>query len=200
MKIAVFASGNGSNLQALIDAEKAGELSSGEITLVISDNPGAYALKRAEEAGIPTYVQAPKPGETRVSFDEKVTEVLRKKGIEFIVLAGFMRILSDAFVDEFAGKIMNIHPALLPSFKGACGIKDAFEYGVKITGVTVHFVDNVLDGGPVILQEAVPVLPEDTLESLEEKIHEAEHKLYPLAVRRFVDGKIKLEGRKVFFK
>ena len=194
MKIAVFVSGNGSNLQALIDAQ---DLSGGEIVLVVSDKPQARALERAEKAGIKTFILEAEGFDSREEYDEAIIEQLDKEGIEFIVLAGFMRILSAGFVDKYYGKIVNIHPSLLPAFKGTHGIRDAFEQGADTTGVTVHFVDRDLDAGPIILQEEVKIEEADTLESLEEKIHVVEHKLYPKAVRFFVEGKLKIEGNKV---
>ena len=133
---------------------------------------------------------------SREEYDQEIIKELKKKEIDLIVLAGFMRILSGPFVDEYRGRIMNIHPALLPSFKGTHGIKDAFEYGVKVTGVTVHFVDKGLDSGPVILQSCVRVEESDTMETLEEKIHKEEHRLYPEAVRLFAEDRLKTEGRK----
>jgi len=197
MNIAVLASGNGTNLQALIDAEKRGELSGGKITLVAGDKPKAFALERAKKAGIRTFVLEAEPGQSREEYDSKLLAGLKESKTELVVLAGFMRILGDRFVDEYEGRILNIHPALLPSFAGAHGIKDALEHGVKVTGVTVHFVNKELDAGPVILQEKVSIGEDDTLESLEEKIHKVEHRLYPEAVRLFVEGKLKIEGRKV---
>ena len=194
MNIAVFVSGNGSNLQALIDAQ---DLSGGEIVLVVSDKPQARALERAEKAGIKTFILEAEGFDSREEYDEAIIEQLDKEGIEFIVLAGFMRILSAGFVDKYYGKIVNIHPSLLPAFKGTHGIRDAFEQGADTTGVTVHFVDRDLDAGPIILQEEVKIEEADTLESLEEKIHVVEHKLYPKAVRFFVEGKLKIEGNKV---
>ncbi|MFH1552226.1 MAG: phosphoribosylglycinamide formyltransferase [Candidatus Omnitrophota bacterium] len=196
MNIAVFVSGNGSNLQALIDEEKKGELADGRIVLVVCDKPGAFALERARKAGIKTFVLEA-ADQSREEYDKKVLQKLREDRIELVVLAGFMRILSDHFVDEYKSRILNVHPALLPSFKGASGIKDAFEHGIKITGVTVHFVDKELDSGPIILQAHVKVDDSDTLETLEEKIHAEEHKLYPEAVRLFVGGKLKVDGGKV---
>ncbi len=197
MNIAVFVSGNGSNLQALIDAEKSGNLAEAKIALVVSDNPEAYALKRAQEAGIKTFVLEAKAFKSREEYDKKVMEQLCAAKIELIVLAGFMRLLSDHFVDEYYGRIINIHPALLPSFKGTRGIKDAFDCGVKVTGVTVHFVNKELDAGPIILQSPVEIMKDDTLETLEEKIHKIEHRLYPEAVRLFVQGCLRIEGQKV---
>ncbi|MFQ5952030.1 MAG: phosphoribosylglycinamide formyltransferase, partial [Candidatus Omnitrophota bacterium] len=169
----------------------------GKIVLVVCDKSEAYALKRAQKAGIRTFILEAKGSESREAYDRQVMEELKALGIELIVLAGFMRLLSDQFVDEYYGRIMNIHPALLPSFKGTHGIKDAFEYGVKVTGVTVHFVNKQLDAGPVILQESVLVDEKDTEETLEEKIHKVEHKLYPEAVRLFSQGRLQAEGRRV---
>lgn len=197
VNIAVFVSGNGSNLQALIDAEKSGALGAGRLALVVSDNAGAFALERAKKAGVKTFVLEKTGFKTREEYDKAVASELDKNGIEAIVLAGFLRILSTGFIKKYKERILNVHPALLPSFKGLHGIKDAFDYGVKITGVTVHFVDDELDGGAVILQGAVSVDPKDTPETLEAKIHKVEHELYPRAVRLFVDGKLRIEGRKV---
>ncbi len=197
MNIAVFVSGNGSNLQALIDAERSGALGAGRLALVVSDNAKAFALERAKKAGIRTFVLEKTGFKKREEYDKVIIAELEKGGTEAIVLAGFLRILSEGFIKKYKGRILNVHPALLPSFKGLHGIKDAFDYGVKITGVTVHFVDNELDGGAVILQGIVPVEPGDTPETLEAKIHKVEHELYPRAVRLFVDGKLRIEGRKV---
>lgn len=197
MNIAVFVSGNGSNLQALIDAEKSGALGAGRLALVVSDKPKAFALERAKKAGIKTVVLEKTGFKTREEYDRAVIAELESSGIEAIVMAGFLRILSDHFIEKYAGRMLNVHPSLLPSFKGLHGIKDAFDYGVKVTGVTVHFVTKELDAGPVILQGVVPIEAGDTLETLEEKVHKEEHKLYPRAVRLFVEGKLKIEGNKV---
>ncbi len=197
MNIAVFVSGNGSNLQALIDAERMGNLADGRIILVVSDREDAFALKRAEKAGVEVLILKSTGFSEREDYDKKVSEILEDKNIDLIVLAGFMRILSDFFVDKYDGRIINIHPALLPLFKGAHGIRDAFEAGAKDTGATVHFVTRELDSGPIILQESIKIEESDTLESLEEKIHKIEHKLYPEAVKLFVEGKLKIEDNKV---
>ncbi|MBU0683303.1 MAG: phosphoribosylglycinamide formyltransferase [Candidatus Omnitrophota bacterium] len=197
MKIAVLVSGNGSNLQALIDAEKKGNLAGGKIAVVISDNPDAFAVTRARKIGIETIVLKKQDFKSREDFDTELIRKLRDRKIELVVLAGFMRILTDAFIEEYKNRILNIHPALLPSFKGAHGIKDAFKSGTKVTGVTVHFVEKEVDSGPIILQSSVCIREEDTEADLEEKIHKEEHKLYPEAVRLFVEGKLKIEGRKV---
>jgi len=199
MKFAVFASGYGSNLQVIIDAVKAGEIKA-ELALVFSNNRKAPALERAQKEGIKTLFLDPKHYATPQSFERALVIHLKDEGVDFIVLAGYMRILTSFFVKTYSQKIFNIHPSLLPSFKGMQGIKDAFTYGAKVTGVSVHFVDEKMDHGPLILQEAVRIIEKDTLESLEEKIHALEHKLYPQAIQLFVDGHLKIKGRKVEIK
>ena len=194
LRFAVFVSGNGSNLQAIIDAVKRGEIKA-ELALVVSSNKKAYALRRAEEAGIATAVFDPKDYTNRQSVDRDIVIKLSQEKIDFIVLAGYMRLLTPYFVKKYESKILNIHPSLLPSFKGVAGIKDAFTYGAKVTGVTVHFVDDKMDHGPIILQEAVKIAESDTLETLEQKVHKAEHGIYPKAIALFVEGRLKLKGR-----
>lgn len=196
-RFAVFISGNGSNLQALIDAIKAGEIQNAEIGLVVSSNQKAYGLRRAEEAGIKTAVFDPKDYTNRQSVDRDIVIRLAEERIDFIVLAGYMRLLTPYFVNKYPRKILNIHPSLLPSFKGVEGIKDAWTYGCKVTGVTIHFVDDKMDHGPIILQDSLKISEKDTVETLEEKIHKLEHKLYPKAVQLFVEGRLKIKGRKV---
>ena len=200
MNIAVLVSGNGSNLQAISDADKKNELSGGKVLLVISDNPKAFALERAKKSGIKTVVLEKLAFQTREEYDEALIKTLKENNIELVVLAGFMRILTERFIDEYENRVLNILPALLPSFKGANGIKDALKEGVKITGVTVHFVEKVVDSGPVILQKSVRVEENDTLDSLEEKIHRAEHEIYPKAIRLFVEGRLKIENKIVKIK
>ena len=195
-KIAVFASGFGSNLQALIDYNKTDDLN-GNIVLVFSNNKDAYALKRAEENKIKAVFMDPSEYSTREEYDSKIIELPEKEKVDLVVLAGYMFVLSPEFVSRFKNRILNIHPSLLPSFKGAHGIKDAFDYGVKVTGVTVHFADEGLDSGPIILQKALDIDQDESLEGLEEKIHKIEHKIYPLAVRYFCEDRLKIEGRKV---
>ena len=195
-RIAVFASGFGSNLQALIDFSKSKDIS-GEIVLVFSNNKDAFALKRAKKSNIKAVFMNPKKYGSRRQFDLKVMKLMKEEKIDLIVLAGYMFLLSPEFVSEFKNKILNIHPALLPSFKGTHGIKDAYEYGVKVTGVTVHFVDKDLDSGPIILQEAIDIDPRDSMEELEEKIHKVEHRIYPLAVKYFCEDILVIKGRKV---
>lgn len=196
MNIAVFASGFGSNLQAVINAVKSGKIKA-KLSLVVSDTPACYALKRARRAGIETLVQEARKFCDRTAYDKEIVRQLRKRKINLVVLAGFMRIISPYFVRAYKNRIINIHPALLPSFKGTHGIRDAFRYGVKVTGPTVHFVDEKMDHGPIILQEAVPVKENDTEKTLAERMHKAEHRIYPLAIKLFVEKKIKVSGRKV---
>jgi len=196
MQFAVFASGNGTNLQAIIEAVKNKEITA-ELALVFSDNRKANAIKRAEDAGIKTLCLDPKDYTNPQSFDRDIAIYLKEHNIDFIVLAGYMRLLTPFFVKQFSDKILNIHPSLLPSFKGLRGIKDAFTFGVKVTGVTVHFVNEKMDNGPIILQESLKIQERDTLETLEEKIHAIEHKIYPKAIQLFVEGRLKIKGRKV---
>ncbi len=196
MKFAVFASGNGTNFQAIVDAVKKGEIKA-ELVLLFSDNRKAFAIKRAEEAGIKTLVVDPKSYTNKQSFERDVVIALKEEAIDFIVLAGYMRLLTAYFVKEFPKKIINIHPSLLPSFKGMEGIKDAFTYGAKTTGVTVHFVDDKMDHGPIIAQESLKILDSDTLESLSEKIHKIEHRIYPKVIQLFAEGRLRIKGRKV---
>lgn len=197
MKAAVLVSGNGTNLQALIDAEKKGRLGRCRIALVVSDREQAHALERARRAGIDTAVIEPLPGQTREEFDRAMLDRIEEKEIELVLLAGFMRVLSPVMVKAFIGRILNIHPALLPAFKGLGAIQKAYEYGVKVTGVTVHVVDEGVDTGPILLQGAVEIGDEMTLEELEDEIHKKEHELYPEAVRLFSESLFRAEGRKM---
>lgn len=196
MNIAVFASGRGTNFSAIIRATKLGKINA-NLSLLVCDNPGAPAIGRAQRAGIKVAKVLREDFGAKKDFENRIIQHLQENKIDLIVLAGFMRVLSPDFVAQYKNKIINIHPALLPSFKGTQSIKDAFEYGVKVTGVTVHFVDEKMDHGPIILQAAVKIEEDDTQESLEAKIHKTEHKLYPEAIRLYVEGKLKLEGRKV---
>lgn len=195
-RIAVLASGFGSNLQALIDFSKNDDLN-GEIVLVFSDKSGAHALQRAKNHGIKAVFLDPAQFKTRKQYDEQIIGILEEEKIDLVVLAGYMLLISQNILAKFKNRIINIHPALLPAFKGTYGIKDAFDYGVKVTGVTVHFVDEGLDSGPIIIQQAVEVSEGDSIEALEEKIHAVEHKIYPLAVKYFCSGMLKIKGRKV---
>lgn len=196
MNIAVFCSGNGTNLQAIIDARKRGHVKA-DIKLVVSDMPDAFALTRAKKAGIETFVAERKNFQSKKDFEENIIEKLKKEKIDLVVLAGYMRMLSGDFINKYKDRIINIHPALLPSFKGTHGVRDAFQYGIKVTGPTVHFVTEDMDAGPIILQSPVMVREDDTEETLAEAIHREEHKIYPQAIRLFAEGKLKIEGRKV---
>ena len=193
-KLAVLCSGRGTDLQSIIDAIKAGTLQA-EISIVITDKPNVKALERAEIAGIKNICVDRKKFDTRADFEAELLRNLAE--IDLVVLAGFMRILSPEFVKNFTGRLMNIHPSLLPSFKGAHAHKDALEYGVKVSGCTVHFVDEGTDSGPIILQAAVEVKEDDTEETLSARILEQEHIIYPKAIQLFVEKRLKIEGRKV---
>ena len=186
-RIAVLVSGGGTNLQALIDARDRVALPHGELALVVSNNPDAYALERAEKAGIPVAVCARAKGEPRADFEARLADILVKKGIEMIVLAGFMAILSADFVNRWPDRIINVHPSLIPSFcgEGFYGLRvhrAALDYGVKVTGATVHYVNEIPDGGRIIAQKAVDILPDDTPETLQRRVMEqAEWILLPRA-------------------
>lgn len=187
LRIAVLASGRGSNLQALVDADESGRMG-GKVALVVSDNPGAYALERAKEHGIPSCVIERKNFASRRDFDSAFADAVEESGVDIVALAGFMRIISPSFLHRLPGKVINIHPSLLPAFPGLDAQKQALEYGVKITGCTVHFVDEGVDTGPIIIQSAVPVLPDDTVELLSARILQQEHIIYPKAVTMIARG------------
>lgn len=201
VKIAVLVSGGGTNLQALIDAQHRGEIIGGEIAAVIASKPGVYALERAEKAGIPTYVVARKDYPDSRSMTIALVDKLKRLGIDLVVLAGFMTIITDEMVEAYPNAILNVHPALIPSFcgKGYYGLhvhEKALEYGVKLSGATVHFVTAECDAGPIVLQKSVPVLEGDTPEILQKRImEECEWKLLPQAVSLFCQGKLQAEGR-----
>ncbi|MFB3924977.1 MAG: phosphoribosylglycinamide formyltransferase [Syntrophales bacterium] len=194
--LGVLVSGSGSNLQSIIDHIEKG-LVDAVIKIVISNNPDAYALERARKHGIPCCVVAHSAYPEREDFDRKMIEVLRSSGVELVVLAGFMRVLTPLFLKAFPMKVMNIHPALLPSFPGLHGQKKAFDYGVKFSGCTVHFADEGVDTGPIIIQAVVPVLDEDTVETLAERILREEHRIYPQAIQFYAERRIEVVGRKV---
>jgi phosphoribosylglycinamide formyltransferase-1 len=195
LRIGVLASGRGSNLQAIIEACEGGFIP-GKVVAVLSDKKDAYALERARKHGIKA-VFLDTAGKSRDEFDAEMASVLDKEKVELICLAGYMRLLGAAFVKRYYGRIMNIHPALLPSFPGLHGQKDALEYGVKVSGCTVHFVDEKMDHGPIIVQKTVPVMEDDTEESLAARILGEEHKAYSEAIKLYAEGKLKLEGRRV---
>lgn len=196
LKIAVLASGSGSNLQAIIDEIKSGFLPV-ELALVLSDKPQAYALQRAEAAGVPTKVLLPADFASREDYDAELVRLLKASGAEAVALAGYMRLVTPVFLQAFPHRVLNIHPALLPSFPGLHGQRQAFEYGVKVAGCTVHFVDEGMDSGPIILQAPVLVLEDDDADSLAARILEQEHIIYPLALRLLAEGKLHIEGRRV---
>jgi phosphoribosylglycinamide formyltransferase-1 len=194
-RIGVLASGRGSNLQALIDAQRAGQLG-GEIALVVSNVEGVPALDRARAAGIPALVSVHQ-GRTREDHDRALVALLREHRVDLVCLAGYMRLLSPAFFEAFAGRILNVHPSLLPAFPGKDAQRQALEHGVKVSGATVHLVEEALDNGPIVLQEAVPVKEDDTRERLSARILDAEHRIYPRAVRLVLGGRYRVEGRRV---
>jgi len=196
MNIAVLASGRGSNFSAIIRAAKKGKIKA-NLSLLVCDNPKAGAVGRAKRAGVKIAMVRREDFSSRDDFERKIIEHLQQNNIDLVVLAGFMRMLGPELISRYENKIINIHPALLPSFKGAHGIKDAFDYGVKVTGVTVHFVDGQMDHGPIILQSPLRIEKGDTPESLEAKIHKLEHKIYPEAIQLFLEGRLKLLGRRV---
>ena len=196
-KIGVVVSGRGSNLQSIIDHIAEGKLNV-EIAVVVSDHKEAFALERAAKAGIPTAVVERKGCKDKAEFEDKIDAALREAGAEAVVLAGFMRILTGHFISRWEHKIINIHPALLPSFKGLDAQGQAVDYGVKVAGCTVHFVDEGTDTGPIILQKVGPVLDDDTEETLAARILKEEHKALPEAIQLWADGKLTIKGRKVY--
>ena len=200
MKIAVLVSGSGTNLQTLIEQLHQDETSGIEIAVVISDRQKAYALKRAKRAGIPSRVVKTQDFENRVDFDAEISRLIEHHAVELVVLAGFMKLFQPPFVRKYQNRIINVHPTLLPAFPGAHPVADTLTYGVKIAGVTVHFVDEGVDSGPIIAQAAVPVLDTDDEESLHNRIQVEEHKLYPEVIKWYAQGRLKVEGRKVIIK
>jgi phosphoribosylglycinamide formyltransferase 1 len=194
LNLGVLASGRGSNFQSILNEIEKGRLHA-RVKILIADNPDAYATERAKKHGIEYLVIRPKEFRTKDEFYVKVTDELKKRDVELVVLAGFMRIVGTPLIDAFPNRIMNIHPALLPSFPGLHGHEQAIDYGVKISGCTVHFVDKGMDTGPIIIQAAVPVYDNDTEETLSERILKLEHKIYPEAIRLFSENRLKVEGR-----
>ncbi|MBE9531703.1 MAG: phosphoribosylglycinamide formyltransferase [Proteobacteria bacterium] len=199
MDIAVLVSGSGTNLQSIIDSVESGHLKV-NIKLVLSDNAEAYALKRAKKHNIATAIITKADYPKRKEFDQKTVETLKEHSIELVVLAGFMRLLSPVMIDAFPERIINIHPSLLPAFPGLDVQKKALEHGVKFSGCTVHFVDEGLDSGAIIIQEVVPVLDGDTVETLKARILEKEHIIYPKAIEYISKGLIQINGRRVKIK
>ena len=193
--IAVLISGNGTNLQAIIDEVKTGNIN-GKIIAVISNKADAFGLERAKKAGIPAYFIDHK-GITREEHEQKIIEILEKNNVDVVVLAGYMRVLTSLFVNKYKYRLINIHPALLPAFPGTDGYGDTFNYGCKVGGCTVHFVDEGVDTGPIIIQKTNEIKEDDTLESFKQRGLKIEHQALPEAVKLFCEDKLKIEGRKV---
>ena len=194
IKLAILASANGTNAQAIIEAVRAGRLDA-DVKVVLTNKEDAGVIVRALRLGIPVEIIPSKGFRNRAEYDARVVDVLRKYDIDTIALAGWMRILSEVFVNAYEGRILNLHPALLPSFKGATAIADAYEHGVRITGCSVHLVTPELDAGPVIIQAGVPV--NGTVDELEAQIHRMEHRIFPQALQWFAEGRIRVEGHKI---
>ncbi|MDO8445155.1 MAG: phosphoribosylglycinamide formyltransferase [Deltaproteobacteria bacterium] len=199
LRLGVLASGSGSNLQAIIDNIESGNLPC-EIAVVISDKPDAFALKRVERHGIKTEAVQSKTFQNREGFDTELVKILNSYNVDLVVLAGFMRVVTGVLISAFPMRIMNIHPALLPSFPGLHVQEKALEYGAKFSGCTVHFVDEGVDTGPIIIQAVVPVLDDDTEETLSARILKEEHRIYPYAIRLFAEGRLEVKGRRVIVK
>lgn len=196
IRLGVLASGRGSNLQAILDAANSRKLDA-RVVVVISDRQQAQALERARQHGIPA-VHLPYEGyPSRESYDREIVKILQEYAVDLVILAGYMRIMTSALIGPYRNRVMNIHPSLLPAFPGLHAQRQALEYGAKITGATVHFVDEQVDHGPIIVQAAVPVLDTDTEETLSARILEEEHRIYPLAVQWFAEGRLKIVGRHV---
>lgn len=194
--LAVFCSGEGTNLQAILDAVRRGGLRA-QVALVVSDRPDAKALARARRAGAPAQYLNPRTSPTRAAYEGALIRLCASRRVRLICLAGFMRILSPVFVRRYRGRILNIHPALLPAFPGSHAVRDALAWGAKVTGVTVHLVDEQVDRGPILLQEPVAVAPGETAASLLRKLHRVEHRLYPQAIRLVLEGRVRVAGRQV---
>lgn len=196
LNIAVFASGNGSNFQAIVDAKQAGKLDV-NIELLVCDKPKAKVVERATLAGVESFVFTPKNYENREAYETEILNILQEKKVDLIVLAGYMRIITNTLVEPFYGKMINIHPSMLPSFPGINAMQQALDYGVKVTGVTVHYVDGGLDSGPIIAQEAIVVEEGETEETLAVKTHAIEQQLYPKVIGMIAEGKVELQERHV---
>jgi phosphoribosylglycinamide formyltransferase-1 len=196
--IGVLISGRGSNLQAIIDAVRDGRLDA-RLAIVISNRADAYGLERAREAGVETLVRDHRAWPSREAYEAVLVEDLRARNVDLVCLAGFMRLLGATFVSAFPDRILNIHPALLPSFPGLHAQRQAVEHGVRFSGATVHLVDTNLDAGPIVMQAVVPVFDDDTEDTLSARILEAEHRIYPEAIQRVLDGGWRMDGRRITF-
>lgn len=197
LRIAALASGTGSNVSAILDAIENGALDA-RPQIVLANKTDAPVLEKAARRGVPVWAGDHREFPSREAFDQAMLEQIRRAGADTVVLAGYMRLLSSSFIQAFPGRILNIHPSLLPSFPGAHGGRDALEHGVRFTGATVHFADEALDGGPVIIQAAVPVSPNDTLETLMPRIHALEHRIYPQALQWLAEDRLVVKDRRVF--
>jgi phosphoribosylglycinamide formyltransferase-1 len=197
MRVAVLASGSGSNFRRLAEAARDGELGPARLVACLCNKPGAGVLEHARAFGIESVVIPHRDYSTREAFDAAMVGALRERGVEAVVLAGFMRVLTPVFLDAFPARVLNVHPALLPAFPGADAVGDALAYGARVTGVTVHLVDAGVDTGPIVLQEAVAIEPDDTRESLLARLHAVEHRLLPRAVCVMAQERLRLEGRRV---
>jgi phosphoribosylglycinamide formyltransferase-1 len=196
LRLGVLISGSGTNLQAIVDASEAGELDA-DVAVVISSHESARGLERAARHGIDAIHVDRGKFDSAGEYNARLLEEFRTRFVDVVVMAGYMRLLGKEVLDAYPNAVVNIHPALLPSFPGASGIKDAFEHGVKVTGVTVHFANEVFDEGPIIAQEAVHIEEGDTLATLEAKIHEVEHRIYPAALQAIAQKRVRIEGRRV---
>ncbi|MEG6617288.1 phosphoribosylglycinamide formyltransferase [Peptococcaceae bacterium 1198_IL3148] len=199
LALGVLASGRGSNLQSIIDACEQGDLGA-EVKVVISDKQAAYALERAKQHGIDAYYINVKDYPDKTSYEQRIVELLQQYQVQLVCLAGYMRLVGTTMLAAYPQRIMNIHPSLLPNFPGLHAHQQALDYGVKVSGCTVHFVDAGMDSGPIILQACVPVLDNDNEETLSERILEQEHRIYPEAIRLFSEGKLVVKDRKVMVK
>ncbi|MBU0630430.1 MAG: phosphoribosylglycinamide formyltransferase [Candidatus Margulisbacteria bacterium] len=199
LKLGILISGQGSNLQAIIDACESGKVPA-KIVVVISNNPDAYGLERARKHNLPAVAIDHRIYSDRNTYELEIVKVLQQHGVELVCLAGYMRIVGEVLLRHYQGKMVNIHPALLPSFPGLHAQRQALEHGVLITGCTVHFVDEGCDTGPIIIQSAVPIMEKDTEETLSERILQQEHAIYPEAIRLIAEDKLKIEGRRVRLK
>lgn len=195
LRIAVFASGSGTNFQAVVDAVREGRVNA-TVELLVCDKPDAQVVKRAEAARIPSFVFRPKEYPSREAYELEIIQRLQELQIDLIVMAGYMRLITSTLVEPYYGRLINVHPSLLPVFPGVRAVQQAWEYGVKITGVTVHYVDGGMDTGPIIGQRIVPIREGDTISALEERIHSVEHELLPEVIGWICEGRVVLEGRK----
>jgi phosphoribosylglycinamide formyltransferase-1 len=197
--LGVLASGRGSNFQSIIDSIESGYVPAA-VAVLITDNPDAFAIERAKKHDIESLVLKPRDFADRAAYYARIAGELKKRGVELVILAGFMRVVGKALIDQYTNKIMNIHPALLPSFPGLHGQEQAADYSVKISGCTVHFVDEGMDTGPIIIQAAVPAYHDDTEDSLSQRILAQEHRIFPHAIKLYAEGRISVDGRKVLIK